>query len=430
MAQAPCAAAFKSGFEPSNIDTETYIFLSDVVTQSLNGAAPAGWPTSWGSNVVDYGMDPNIVNVAPWSTQMQAALTALPSLSIVTPLENLFDPSRGIYANPGGDGDSWEVPTSLELINPDGTQGFQIDAGLRVRGGFSRSTSNPKHAFRLFFRAEYGDAKLDYPLFGTDGVDSFDKMDLRTAQNYSWAFQGDGSNTMVEEVWNRDTSLALGEAGTHSRWYHLYINGQYWGLYQTEERPDAAFGASYFGGQREEWDTIKVDPDLGYNIEATDGDMVAWTQLYNTANTLRNPALTQTQRVCDLPAASGQEPGRNPQSRLSCASRCRQSHRVHAGHFLQRRPRCADFKLPEQHKPEQLVRHPQSQRRRGIPLYRSRSGAYFVSRSAKPSRSVLSGRRQCTEEQPAVDPSDADVFRRVPHAIRGSHSPELLRHGR
>jgi hypothetical protein len=260
-------------------------------------------------------MDPNIVNVAPWSTQMQAALTALPSLSIVTPLDNLFDPSQGIYANPSGDGDSWEVPTSFELLNPDGTEGFQIDAGLRIRGGFSRSTNNPKHALRLFFRKEYGAGKLDYPLFGDEGtVASFDKMDLRTAQNYSWAFQGDGSNTMVEEVWSRDTSRDLGQAYTRSRWYHLYINGQYWGLYQTEERPDAAFGSSHHGGEREEWDTVKVDPDLGYNLEATDGDLVAWTQLHNLASTMRNPALSQAQRYAIYQQLQGKNPdgSRNP----------------------------------------------------------------------------------------------------------------------
>ena len=42
----------------------------------------------------------------------------------------------------------------MELINPDGTEGFQIDAGLRIRGGYSRSERNPKHAFRLLFKGE------------------------------------------------------------------------------------------------------------------------------------------------------------------------------------------------------------------------------------------------------------------------------------
>ena len=56
------AAAFRTGFIPSDVDTQTYLFLDDVIRQSTNGAAPPGWPSSWGANVVDYGMDPNVVN--------------------------------------------------------------------------------------------------------------------------------------------------------------------------------------------------------------------------------------------------------------------------------------------------------------------------------------------------------------------------------
>ena len=35
----------------------------------------------------------------------------------------------------------------------------------------------------------------------------------------------------------------MGQPYTRSRHYHLYINGQYWGLYETEERPEASYAA-------------------------------------------------------------------------------------------------------------------------------------------------------------------------------------------
>jgi len=71
------------------------------------------------------------------------------------------------------------------LIQPDGSEGFQVNAGLRIRGGFSRQDDNPKHSFRVLFRGEYGDSELNYPLHGEDGADTFDRLDFRTAQNYS-----------------------------------------------------------------------------------------------------------------------------------------------------------------------------------------------------------------------------------------------------
>src|SRR5262249_16717852 len=174
------------------VKTETYIFVNDVIRQSPTGQAPPGWPTSWGGNTVDYGMDPNVVNAAAYSSEVAADLKSIPSFSIVTDFKNLFDPTTGIYANPSGDGIDWERPASIQLIRPDGTEGVHINGGIRIRGGYSRSTGNPKHAFRFFFRQEYGQAKLNYPMFAKQGgVDSFDKFDLRTFENYSWSFEGD-----------------------------------------------------------------------------------------------------------------------------------------------------------------------------------------------------------------------------------------------
>ena len=42
----PCCGRRPSGMagKPSNVDTHTYFFLDDVVTQSADGSAPSGWP--------------------------------------------------------------------------------------------------------------------------------------------------------------------------------------------------------------------------------------------------------------------------------------------------------------------------------------------------------------------------------------------------
>ncbi|MHB9007542.1 MAG: lamin tail domain-containing protein [Limisphaerales bacterium] len=276
------AATFKDQFDASPVVTRSYLFADDIIRQSPTGQAPPGWPSSWGSHVVDYGMDPDIVHNPTYAPTIREDLKALPSFSIVMELKDLFDPATGIYANPGQDGADWERPCSVELINPDGTEGFQVPAGIRIRGGFSRSTDNPKHAFRLFFRGEYGATKLEYPLFGDNGTDSFDKLDLRTFQNYSWSFQGDSRGIFVRDQLNRDLQLAMGHQGERGEFYHLYLNGQYWGVFNTCERPEAAFGETYYGGRREDYDVVKVEAGP-YTVNATDGNMDAWTRLYQLA---------------------------------------------------------------------------------------------------------------------------------------------------
>ncbi len=277
------AAAFKDGLQPSNVDTQTYLFLDDVLQQSSNGKAPPGWPTSWGANVVDYGMDPEVVTNALYKNEIRADLQSVPVFSLVTELKNLFDPSTGIYANASQDTIAWERPCSLELIQTNGSTAFQINAGVRIRGGYSRSSSNPKHAFRFFFRDVYGASRLKFPLFGPTGVGSMDQFDLRTFENYSWSFEGDPRGVFIRDVFSRDAQLAMNQPGSRGNYYHLFINGQYWGLYNTDERPEASFGAGYLGGDKADYDVIKVAPDNSYTIYATDGDMQAWTRLYNAA---------------------------------------------------------------------------------------------------------------------------------------------------
>lgn len=276
------AAAFKESFEPSNTDTQTYLFLDDVIRQSPTGAPPTGWPSSWGANVVDYGMDPDVVNDPLYSGTIKEDLESIPTFSVVMNLNDLFGSSSGIYANAYGQGREWERPSSVELMFPDGAKGFQVDAGIRIRGGFSRSSSNPKHALRLFFRQEYGEGKLRYPLFGDRGTDQFDHIDLRTFQNYSWSFQGDARGIFVRDQINRDLQLAMGHPGERGEFYHLYINGHYWGLFNTCERPEAFYGETYFGGNKDDYDVIKVEAG-SYTITATDGNLDAWTRLYNLA---------------------------------------------------------------------------------------------------------------------------------------------------
>ena len=274
------ARAYRNGFINSNIETRTYFFLDDVLDQSNDGSTPEGWPADWGSNVVDYGIDSQVRQIEG-DQAIKDALLAIPSWSITTDLDNLFDDDIGIYANPFGEGIDWERPASVELVQPDGSDGFQVDAGLRIRGGFSRDEGNPKHSFRLIFRSEYGDSELNFPVHGDRGTDTFDKIDLRTAQNYSWNKDGDPGNNFIQDVISRQNQGLTGQPYTRSSWLHLYLNGQYWGLFQTQERVDSDFAASYLGGDKDDYDVIKVDagPGAPRTIFASDGNLDAFANL-------------------------------------------------------------------------------------------------------------------------------------------------------
>lgn len=285
------AVATQSDTAITKVVSHTYLYVNSVVELSPDGQKPGpGWITqNTGRNGknINYGMDRQITNHALYKDKIVPALLDIPTFSMIMDLKDLFDPQKGIYVNALEHGIDWERSCSIELIYPDGTKGFQINCGVRIRGGWSRNDSNPKHAFRWFFRKEYGETKLRYPLFGDEGVDVFDNMDLRTAQNYSWSYGAEGpeKNTMVRDVFCRDIQRDMGQPYTRSRYYHLYINGTYWGLYQTQERAEANFAADYLGGESEDYDIIKVDGGYqgAFVIEATDGTLDAWQRLWEAS---------------------------------------------------------------------------------------------------------------------------------------------------
>lgn len=148
---------------------------------------------------------------------------------------------------------------------------------MRIQGGaFRRFGLSLKKSFRVVFQERYGAAKLRYPLFGSDAADEFDNFVLRANSNDGWPYGG-GKAVYVRDAFAMATARAFGIPASHSDFVHLYINGQYWGLYNPVERPDAAFGASYVGGDADQWDSINQD-------SAPDGTYDAWNRMLAALN--------------------------------------------------------------------------------------------------------------------------------------------------
>ncbi|KAA3618385.1 MAG: T9SS C-terminal target domain-containing protein [Calditrichaeota bacterium] len=279
------AVGMKNNLQHTAVITHSYLFVEKVKTQGHPGGE---WPDSGiNGQYLRYEVSSEVANDNRYADLIDDALLDIPSISLVTDLKHLFDSDSGIYVNAVYHGRDWERPVSVELLNPDKSDGFHIDAGMRIRGGWSRHDEYPKHAFRLFFRVEYGEEELVYPLFENEGVDRFRKMDLRASQNYAWSNGNIYENVMNRDVFSRDLQREMGQPYTRSRYYHLYVNGLYWGLFQTQERSEANFAESYFGGKSSEYDVVKVDIGDNFNlydIEATDGNLDAWREVWDALN--------------------------------------------------------------------------------------------------------------------------------------------------
>jgi len=256
ISQTTClrARAVKPDWRYSDIATQTYIFMDQVLYQY----APSGFPGSWGTTAADYAMNPGIVT--PQVQEIKDALKSLPTMSLVMTLDDLFGATQGIYANPNGTTASWERPASIEMLWPDGQEGFQANCGARIYGDVGRREK--KKSIRLLFKGMYGQTRLRYPLFGADAAQEFDTFILRANFNDGYPY-GQAKTQYLRDEWSRRLQLALGQPSAHGRYVHLYVNGLYWGLYNPVERPDASFAAAYCGGDKEDWDAYNSGSPTG-----------------------------------------------------------------------------------------------------------------------------------------------------------------------
>ncbi|MGE3311606.1 MAG: chitobiase/beta-hexosaminidase C-terminal domain-containing protein, partial [Limisphaerales bacterium] len=256
------AAAFLAGWVASPTATRTYLFPADVIRQPANPPeVPAEWvDTSGRSWTADYGMDPEIVDSPAYRDRVLTSLRSLPAMSIVTRPSDMFDNARGIYPKSQARGPSWEREASVEILELDGGGSVQVDCGVQMQGNSVRDpVKTAKHAFRLVFKGDYGEPKLRYRVFPDSRLDEFDTLTLRADFNNSWMHWNGAQRPRgqrVRDAWMKDSQRAMGGLASHSRFFHLYVNGLYWGVYDATERPDAAFAAAYQGGAKEEYDVV------------------------------------------------------------------------------------------------------------------------------------------------------------------------------
>ncbi len=282
------AVAYKTDWLPTNVDTQTYIFVDKVARQP---AAPRDWPADWnystdaGSIVpADYEMDSRVVDNTLPGYSVPEALLDIPSVSIaMKPSDFLNDnssPDTGMYSNPQS---RFERPCSIEYIRPDGEPGFQVDAKIEVHGNASRRPFRmQKHSLRVTFTTEFGGlGRLEYPLFPESPVDRFNKLVLRACFTDSWGLVSWGSSRYrpndsqyIRDVWMKESLRAMGQPSSYGNFVHLYVNGLYFGLHNLTERLEDDFWAEHLGGTREDWE---VNKDLS-------GGGSRWNRMMSIAN--------------------------------------------------------------------------------------------------------------------------------------------------
>ena len=167
----------------------------------------------------------------------------LPIISVNTIPDNLWDLDYGIYimvknasveyphfgANFWED---WERPANIATYKPDGTLAFQLDAGIKIFGNWSRG--QPQKSISIHARKSYGFDGINYKIFEDKDINEFKTIILRNSGN-------DFNNTMLRDAYANRVVSSLELDQQAYRPAVVYINGEYWGIQNLREKVNEEF---------------------------------------------------------------------------------------------------------------------------------------------------------------------------------------------
>ena len=195
-------------------------------------------------------------------------------VSISTNPENLWDPKTGIYvvgSTVGGiapDEDEasyslaagmnadyaiksnfwqqWERPMHFDLIGEDGVSEYSGDGIIRIFGAYSRNKE--QKGLALVARPGYGGSMFEHAFFANRPFTEYKSVVLRPSAQ-------DATNSRIRDIvitsllGDHDLGLRP-ESQIYVQAYRqlvVYLNGQYWGVYNLREKISKTFIAQHYG---------------------------------------------------------------------------------------------------------------------------------------------------------------------------------------
>jgi len=159
----------------------------------------------------------------------------LPIVALSTEPANLFG-YEGIYLRSFQD---IEAPVHVEFYESDGLLALDFDAGFEIFGGTSQQ--DPQKSFAFHLRKDYGIDEINYPLFDDNEVTTFKHFLLHTSGQDSYM-------TKIRDAFiHKAVKDVIDIEVMDSRPCVVYINGEYWGLYNIREKVNEDYLASHFG---------------------------------------------------------------------------------------------------------------------------------------------------------------------------------------
>lgn len=198
-------------------------------------------------------------------------------VSLTIPESHLFDSINGLYVDGvnwrwdslynikknANYAKKWEREVYVELFNSSGNLTISQYAGIRVYGGLTRFY--PEKSLRLIARKKYGKSRFKSDIFSA-GLMEYKQLVLRHSGN-------DYKDTRFKDAISTDLASEVGISVLKFEPSHLFVNSEYWGVYNIREKINKYYIDNNFNTGLE-----KVNIIRGYN-DLDEGSLVSYRRL-------------------------------------------------------------------------------------------------------------------------------------------------------
>ncbi len=304
--------SLQSGFYPTNQTTSIASTTSGTIRYTTDGSDPTNFslvysnPISIGTNMsLRARVFPSNFNFLPSKIVTNNYFinenVTLPVVSLTSDPFNLFDNNFGIYMlGPNADStnipfyganfwNEWDRPANIEFFDKQKVFRFETDASIKIQGNWSKAW--PQRGFTIRTKDNYGGTDINYTMFP-------DKPQVNKLKAFNVRNAGSDWNTgHIRDRFNHKTIKKTHVDIMDAEPCLLFINGQYWGVYELRERQDKNYIEENTGIDADKIDLLSFD---GSVIEGTNAAFINMATFMYTNNMTLAPNYDSAKAMLDI----------------------------------------------------------------------------------------------------------------------------------
>lgn len=225
----------------------------------------------------------------------------LPVVSLSTDPANLFNPITGIYVMGNNVPDQtitgipfynanfwqgWKRPADVSFFDKNKDLQFQQPVSISIQGNWSKVF--PQRGFTIDINENYGGQTINYQLFPDKPATKYSSFNVRNAgSDWNTAHMRD---RLIQKSVQQSTSLDIMDGYSCI----LFLNGQYWGVYEVREKQDKKYIANNSTTDDDNVDFLQFDGNV------INGDNLSFFKMVKYISTVDMTLQTSYDSACAL----------------------------------------------------------------------------------------------------------------------------------